>query len=399
MMTLLQNAEPCLFALQKPQVESGAEQAQAAAQQQLVLASVNHVKDSQATGVEVDGSKQTVADPISGLNGSTELQQASVPGAESSAGNQIACPEQQAGAAASIVPAAEVAAASPSQARAGAPDGDELALSATTEPPAPVEQKLRGVDSISRTAAASSLIATADGSVLSMAAEPAAAVHPPSSSPEAVTSQQQPAGSATGSLPCVTGAPGTTICNVQGSQSVQSALASGAGSKASLPPRSVKFAEQQQSSSADVAADAVSQPPRVSFGGSSSNGGGGGLDQPPRPRGRIPGRSRSSLNPRPHSEGGEISEAVLAKQADILRANKMGKLRQRRGGLDSSFAAMQEALATTEKPLAHVNTRVSCCMCQLAARARALSNPCATCTTSSTYSFELLLHVSCMQAL
>jgi protoporphyrinogen oxidase len=54
-----------------------------------------------------------------------------------------------------------------------------------------------------------------------------------------------------------------------------------------------------------------------------------------------------------------MSEAVLAKQADILRANKMGKLRQRRGGLDSSFAAMQDALATTEKSLAHVNTRVS----------------------------------------
>lgn len=54
-----------------------------------------------------------------------------------------------------------------------------------------------------------------------------------------------------------------------------------------------------------------------------------------------------------------MSEAVLAKQADILRANKMGKLRQRRGGLDSSFAAMQEALATGEKSLAHVNTRVS----------------------------------------
>jgi hypothetical protein len=50
---------------------------------------------------------------------------------------------------------------------------------------------------------------------------------------------------------------------------------------------------------------------------------------------------------------------VLAKQADILRANKMGKLRQRRSGLDSSFAAMQDALATTEKSLAHVNTRVS----------------------------------------
>ncbi|WIA29165.1 hypothetical protein OEZ86_011676 [Tetradesmus obliquus] len=99
---------------------------------------------------------------------------------------------------------------------------------------------------------------------------------------------------------------------------------------------------------------------RVSWGGSSSsNGASGGLDQPPRPRGRIPGRSQSSLNPRARSDGGQMSEAVLAKQADILRANKMGKLRQRRGGLDSSFAAMQEALATGEKSLAHVNTRAA----------------------------------------
>eukprot|EP00775_Hariotina_reticulata_P013668 gene13668-13790_t len=54
-----------------------------------------------------------------------------------------------------------------------------------------------------------------------------------------------------------------------------------------------------------------------------------------------------------------MSEAVIAKQADILRANKTGKLRQRRGGLDTSFAAMQGGLAVNEKPLAHVNTRAA----------------------------------------
>jgi hypothetical protein len=91
---------------------------------------------------------------------------------------------------------------------------------------------------------------------------------------------------------------------------------------------------------------------------------------------------------------------VLAKQADILRANKMGKLRQRRGGLDSSFAAMQEALATTEKALAHVNTRVSSCVLWLAGCA-GLQAPClrVTCSAAAAY-YQVLrrleLPVMCM---
>ncbi|KAF6266617.1 phosphatase 2C-like domain-containing protein [Scenedesmus sp. NREL 46B-D3] len=152
--------------------------------------------------------------------------------------------------------------------------------------------------------------------------------------------------------------PGMPTCDAEDSQTVHNALPLGVGSKATLPSRSVKFAEHTQSS-ADTPVDAEACPPRVSLGGSSTNGGGGCSDQVPRLRGRVPGRSQSSLNFRAPPDGAELSGAVLAKQADILRANKMGKLRQRRGGLDSSFAAMQDALATTEKPLAHVSTRAA----------------------------------------
>jgi hypothetical protein len=85
----------------------------------------------------------------------------------------------------------------------------------------------------------------------------------------------------------------------------------------------------------------------------------GGAESAMPPRRNLPRRSQSHYNTAfGQSSKSEMSEAVIAKQADILRANKTGKLRQRRGGLDTSFASMQGGLAVNEKPLAHVNTRV-----------------------------------------
>jgi hypothetical protein len=71
----------------------------------------------------------------------------------------------------------------------------------------------------------------------------------------------------------------------------------------------------------------------------------------------MPRRSVSSSALRPTTN--EVSEAVLAKQAEILRSNKTGKLRMRRGGLDSSFAALQGALTQDAEPMEQVATRVS----------------------------------------
>lgn len=73
----------------------------------------------------------------------------------------------------------------------------------------------------------------------------------------------------------------------------------------------------------------------------------------------MPRRSISSSALRSSGPPNEVSEAVLAKQAEILRSNKAGKLRMRRGGLDSSFAALQDALTQNAEPLEHVATRVS----------------------------------------
>jgi hypothetical protein len=73
----------------------------------------------------------------------------------------------------------------------------------------------------------------------------------------------------------------------------------------------------------------------------------------------MPRRSVSSSALRSSAPSNEFSEAVLAKQADILRSNKAGKLRLRRGGLDTSFAALQDALAQDAQPMEHVATRVS----------------------------------------
>jgi hypothetical protein len=135
----------------------------------------------------------------------------------------------------------------------------------------------------------------------------------------------------------------------------QSALAgssnggSGGGGRTQSGARSVKFAEPPPDDDGDA-------PPRAR----TSEPGGAGTPR----RGGPPRRSQSQglLQARSSSNSGtpgeELSEAVLAKQVEILRSNKLGKLRQRRGGLDSNFAAMQGALSVNEQPLPHVNTRV-----------------------------------------
>eukprot|EP00878_Enallax_costatus_P037214 GHUV01042020.1.p1 GENE.GHUV01042020.1~~GHUV01042020.1.p1 ORF type:complete len:620 (+),score=147.71 GHUV01042020.1:226-2085(+) len=78
----------------------------------------------------------------------------------------------------------------------------------------------------------------------------------------------------------------------------------------------------------------------------------------------LPRRSRSFAAPGSgHGDDGQLDvqlpEAVLARQVELLRSNRMGKLKQRRGGLDSSFQALQDALEQSEKPLGHVNTRAA----------------------------------------
>jgi hypothetical protein len=98
----------------------------------------------------------------------------------------------------------------------------------------------------------------------------------------------------------------------------------------------------------------------------------------------LPRRSASSSKLR--SGTNEVSEAVLAHQAEILRSNKAGKLRMRRGGLDSSFAALQDSLTQDEAPVDAVATRVSeedaggggasCCQAQRALMASSTASCC-----------------------
>lgn len=127
-------------------------------------------------------------------------------------------------------------------------------------------------------------------------------------------------------------------------------LAPSPGSKlqgnSSSQQRTVKFANLSPDSS-DALPPLMERPRSVSSGEGSN-----------RTRNSLPRRSRSLLPPGSTSNG-QLSEAVLAKQVEILRSNKMGKLRQRRGGLDSSFQALQDALEQNERPMSHVNTRVS----------------------------------------
>jgi hypothetical protein len=93
---------------------------------------------------------------------------------------------------------------------------------------------------------------------------------------------------------------------------------------------------------------------------SNSEGGSEGASARKTPSKRsMPRRSISTSSLRSGPSGNEVSEAVLAKQAEILRSNKAGKLRMRRGGLDSSFAALQGALTQDAEPVEHVATRVS----------------------------------------
>jgi hypothetical protein len=88
-----------------------------------------------------------------------------------------------------------------------------------------------------------------------------------------------------------------------------------------------------------------------------SDGGAAGSSKPSKRS--MPRRSVSSSALRSSAPINEVSQAVLAKQADILRSNKAGKLRLRRGGLDTSFAALQDALAQDAEAMEHVATRVS----------------------------------------
>lgn len=137
---------------------------------------------------------------------------------------------------------------------------------------------------------------------------------------------------------------------------VPSALASsGTARPPSQSARSVKFADPVPESEDGS-----------TFGGDSNQrlsrsvGGAGPSSSTPGGRRGLPRRSSSSSALRSGPPSNEVSEAVLAKQAEILRSNKAGKLRMRRGGLDSSFAAMQDALTQDGEPIDHVATRVRC---------------------------------------
>jgi hypothetical protein len=50
---------------------------------------------------------------------------------------------------------------------------------------------------------------------------------------------------------------------------------------------------------------------------------------------------------------------VLNKHVEILRTNRSSKLRERRGGLDSTFSSMQNSLVTDGVTLEAVNTRAA----------------------------------------
>lgn len=137
---------------------------------------------------------------------------------------------------------------------------------------------------------------------------------------------------------------------------VPSALASsGTARPPSQSARSVKFADPvPESDDGSTFGDDSNQ--RLSR----SVGGAGPSSSTPGGRRGLPRRSISSSALRSGPPSNEVSEAVLAKQAEILRSNKAGKLRMRRGGLDSSFAAMQDALTQNGEPIDHVATRVRC---------------------------------------
>jgi hypothetical protein len=135
-----------------------------------------------------------------------------------------------------------------------------------------------------------------------------------------------------------------------------SALATAGSSRLpSSTGRSVKFAATvPESEDGSMRGDDSNQ--RLS----NSEGGSEGASARKTPSKRsMPRRSISTSSLRSGPSGNEVSEAVLAKQAEILRSNKAGKLRMRRGGLDSSFAALQGALTQDAEPVEHVATRVS----------------------------------------
>lgn len=134
-----------------------------------------------------------------------------------------------------------------------------------------------------------------------------------------------------------------------------SALATAPGARGpSTTGRSVKFADPvPDSEDGSHRGDDSNQRLSGSEGGAEGSSG-------RRPSKRsMPRRSVSSSALRSSTGSNEVSEAVLAKQAEILRSNKTGKLRMRRGGLDGSFAALQDALTQDGEPVEHVATRVS----------------------------------------
>jgi hypothetical protein len=129
-----------------------------------------------------------------------------------------------------------------------------------------------------------------------------------------------------------------------------SALAStGSTRQPSQSGRSVKFADP-------VPPSEDGSNTRLS--GSEGDGAPGTSRKPSSSKRSMPRRSVSSSSLRSTAPANEVSEAVLAKQAEILRSNKAGKLRMRRGGLDTSFAALQDALTQDGQPMEHVATRV-----------------------------------------
>lgn len=155
--------------------------------------------------------------------------------------------------------------------------------------------------------------------------------------------------------------------SVQGPSALAGA-ANSAAKAATQPGRSVKFADpfpdsddgsscggdsnqQLQGSGGAAAAAAAGAATR-----SNSAGGSGGAKGSSGRR-SLPRRSVSSSSGL-RSNANEVSEAVLAHQADILRSNKAGKLRLRRGGVDTSFAALQDSLTQNEPPVDMLATRV-----------------------------------------
>lgn len=132
-------------------------------------------------------------------------------------------------------------------------------------------------------------------------------------------------------------------------QAPSALVSTGSARQPSQSGRSVKFADPVPPSE-----DGSNQ--RLS--GSEGDGAPGSSRKQLGSKRSMPRRSVSSSSLRSSAPANEVSEAVLAKQAEILRSNKTGKLRMRRGGLDSSFAALQDALTQDGQPMEHVATRV-----------------------------------------